>query len=427
MKNSNKFARQPVQRGFLRKTTHGIAFVTLSAGLAFNTACAQDSTQKALEQARTELHRAVQDGRIAGAAHLVVRDGKTIYSEAAGLSDIDEKTSFKADSILRIYSMTKPIVSVGAMRLYEQGKFKLDDPVALYIPAFSNATVLQKVGDKAERVVPKRPMSIRDVLRHGTGYSYGDEERAREFYEREGMRYWGPADMFPPKMSIKMAAEALARIPALHHPGERFTYGFSTDLLGRLIEVWSSQPLDVHLQQAVFAPLEMVDTGFSVPKDKRGRFTTCHTLRDGKFAVADKAASSPFNDGFEFLSGGGGLVSTVPDYANFCQMLVDGGQFKGRRLLKEDTVKLMFTDQLNGVAGPFQFGLGFAISEVKLGSGQSQREATQYSWGGYASTDFRIVPGERLIQIFARQQVPSSHDLAGKLFATVWAQDLRRK
>ena len=130
--------------------------------------------------------------------------------------------------------MSKPIVTVAAMTLYEQGKFKLDDPVARFIPAFSSATVITKVGDKVQRVAPKRPISIRDVLCHATGYSYGDEAAVREFYEREGMRYWGPADMFPPRMTIEKAAEALARIPALHQPGEQFTYGFNTDLLGRL-------------------------------------------------------------------------------------------------------------------------------------------------------------------------------------------------
>jgi CubicO group peptidase (beta-lactamase class C family) len=305
---------------------------------------------------------AVQDGRIAGGAHLVVRDGRTLYSEAAGFGDIQEQTPFTADSILRIYSMSKPITSVAAMRLFEQGKFGLDDPVARFIPAFTNATVLETVDGKPRQVPPKRPITVRDVLRHTTGYSYGDEASVREFYEREGLRYWGPHQLFPPKMTIARAAEALARVPALHHPGEKFTYGFSTDLLGRLIEIWSGEPLDRYLQRAVFEPLEMTDTGFAVPREKRARFTSCHTLAEGKLAVVDPAASSPFNDGFEFLSGGGGLVSTVRDYANFCQMLVDGGQFKGRRLLQPETLRLMFTDQLDGVDGANRFGLGFAMT-----------------------------------------------------------------
>jgi CubicO group peptidase (beta-lactamase class C family) len=226
--------------------------------------------------------------------------------------------------------------------------------------------------------------------------------------------------MLPPRMNIAQAAEALARIPALHHPGVRFTYGFNTDLLGRLIEIWSGKPLDEYLRQAVLEPLEMVDTGFSIPPEKRARFASCHTLQDGKLAIVDKAASSTFNEGFEFLSGGGGLVSTVRDYANFCQMLVDDGEYKGKQLLKPETIELMFTDQLNGVAGDFRFGLGFAIAEVAIGSGENAGKRNQYSWGGYASTDFRLLPEQHLFQLVVRQRVPSSHDFANRLFSIIY-------
>lgn len=372
-------------------------------------------------RATAELRRAVQDKRITGGVHLVVRDGNTLHSEAAGFADISAKAPFAADSILRIYSMSKPITSVAAMRLFEQGKFGLEDPLTKFIPAFTNATVLETVDGKPREVPPKRPITVRDVFRHTTGYSYGDEISVRERYEREGLRYGGPHELFPPKMTIARAAEALARVPALHHPGEKFTYGFNTDLLGRLIEIWSGESLDRYLQRTVFEPLEMTDTGFSVPEEKRSRFTSCHKLSDGKLGVIDAATSSPFNDGFEFLSGGGGLVSTVRDYANFCQMLVDDGQFKGRRLLKPETLRLMFTDQLGGVDGTNRFGLGFAIDDVMLGSGAAQRKAACYRWGGYASTQFAVVPEERLLQIFALQQLPYTEELAKQQFAIVYA------
>ena len=381
----------------------------------------RDIAPQSIGRARSQLHAAVEAGEMAGGVHLVVRDGKTCHLEVAGVCDIEDRRPFKADTLLRIYSMTKPITSVAAMTLFELGKFDLDDPVSKFIPAFAETTVLEGDGDSQKTVPAKRPITIRDVFRHTTGYSYGDGKPGlRKYYEREGMLYRPPAGMLPPKMNIEQAAEALARIPALHHPGERFTYGFNTDLLGRLIEVWSGKPLDQYLQHAVLEPLEMVDTGFSIPKDKRARFASCHTLQDGKLTIVDKAASSPFNDGFEFLSGGGGLVSTVRDYANFCQMLVDDGKFKGKRLLKPDTIRLMFTDQLNGVAGGFRFGLGFAIAEVEIGSGENARKRPQYSWGGYASTDFRLVPEERLFQIFVRQRVPSSHELANRLFPIIY-------
>lgn len=374
-----------------------------------------------LARTQADLHGAVQEGRIVGGYHLAVRDGITLYTEAVGFADLKARTPFAADSILRIYSMTKPITSVAAMMLFEQGKFGLDDPVARFIPAFTNATVLETIDGKTCQVPPKRPITVRDVLRHTTGYGYGDETAVREFYEREGLRYWGPHELFPPQMSIARAAEALVRVPALHHPGEQFTYGFSTDLLGRLIEVWSGEPLDRYLQRAVFEPLEMTDTGFSVPKEKRHRFASCHLLQQGKLAVVDPADSSPFNDGFEFLSGGGGLVSTVCDYANFCQVLVNDGEFKGRRLLKPDTLRLMFTDQLDDVDDAHRFGLGLAIDDVVLGSGAGQRQVTSYRWGGYASTQFAVVPEERLFQILALQQLPYTEELATQQFAIVYA------
>jgi len=154
-------------------------------------------------------------------------------------------------------------------------------------------------------------------------------------------------------MTIAEAADLLAQIPAAHQPGASFTYGFSTDLLGRLVEIWSGMSLDQYMQEAIFTPLEMVDTGFSVPKGKQDRFSSCQKWEGDKHFVADKAATSPYLGGFDFLSGGGGLVSTMQDYANFCQMLVDGGEFNGTRILEPATLELMFTDQLAGVSEDF--------------------------------------------------------------------------
>ncbi len=192
------------------------------------------------------------------------------------------------------------------------------------------------------------------------------------------------------------------------------------DLLGRLVEVWSGMALDEYLQEAIFTPLEMVDTSFSVPSSKQDRFASCHKWEDGEHFVADKAASSPFLDGFEFLSGGGGLVSTMQDYANFCQMLVDGGEFNGNRILEDSTLALMFTDQLSGTAGDFRFGLGFAMDDIELGAGDTKRSATIYFWAGYANTSFEIVPEARLFQIFMRQSIPNNHDVANAVFPLVY-------
>jgi len=379
-------------------------------------------SRKALDEARVELERRIASGSIAGGAHMVVRNGKVIYFHVAGVDDIEDRTPLRADSIVRIYSMTKPIVSVAAMTLWEQGKFELDDPVAKFIPAFENARVLVEQGDSHEMVSLERPISIRDVFRHTTGYSYGrDVPVFSEYYEKEGMLYDDVHGMFPPDKTISEAADSLARIPAAHQPGAAFTYGFSTDLLGRLIEIWSGMRLDEYLRQAVFTPLEMIDTGFSVPDAKRDRFTSCHKWEGDAHVVADKAETSPFLDGFEFLSGGGGLVSTMQDYANFCSMLVAGGEFNGTRILDDSTLELMFTDQLSGAAGDFHFGLGFEISEVELGVGDAQRRVSVYRWGGYANTYFEVVPEASMFQVFMRQSIPSDHGIARALFPIVYA------
>ena len=367
-----------------------------------------------LEKARAELQKAVADGQVVAAAHLVVKDGKPIYHEVVGLNDADDKTPFKADSIVRIYSMSKALTSVAAMTLFDQGKFQLDDPVSKYIPAFEKTTVMEKDGDSWKTVPARRQITVRDLFRHTSGYSYGGEPQYKGRFAKEGLTYGPPMGMYPPRISLEKAAEAWAKIPAVDHPGSRFIYGLNTDLLGRLIEIWSGKPLDVYMQEGVCKPLEMVDSGFSIPLEKRSRFASCHTVKDGKSIVVDKGTTSQFSEGFGFLSGGGGMVSTMSDYANFCQMLVDGGTFKGRQILKPATLQEMFTNQMKEAAGPMQFGLGFAINEVKLGTGSDQVVDQQFSWAGYATTDFRVFPGQKMFQIYLRQHLPSAYEFNRK-------------
>ncbi|MCR9295251.1 MAG: serine hydrolase [bacterium] len=371
-------------------------------------------------EAASRVERAVESGEVAGASHLVVRRGEVIHSFSAGVRDIETGEPLQGDTVVRIYSMTKPITSVAAMTLFETGKFQLDDPIAKFIPAFSQSTVWDSAAKKG--IAPKRPITVRDVFRHTTGYAYGgngDEELERRYHEA-GLKYRPPAGMLPPDMSIEEAADRLATIPAHHHPGERFTYGFSSDLLGRLIEIWSERPLDQYLEEAVLAPLEMNDTAFQVRPDARARFASCHTTVDGRLAIVDKSTDSQFANGFKFLSGGGGLVATLNDYAKFCEMLVSGGKRRQVQILKPDTLQLMYTDQLGDIPGDFRFGLGFAIKDINVGEGDQPRQVQEYSWGGYASTDFRLVPEMKLFQIFIRQQIPSNHGLADESFRSVY-------
>ena len=402
--------------------------VALLSGSPLSSLCFADDSPDVLgsrhqSEASELVDHAITEGQVAGAVHLVARNGTTIYVHVAGVRDIEDGDPIDADTIVRIYSMTKPITSVAAMTLYERNKYKLDDPISTYIPAFERSMVWDQ--QKQTAVPPKRPITVRDAFRHTTGYSYdGDDDATlRRRYQEAGLLYRPPLETLPPDMTIEEMASRLASIPAHHHPGEQFTYGYSTDLLGRLIEIWSNKTLDEYIRESVLKPLKMDDTYFVVSADKQHRFASCHTLKAGKLTVLDKSTSSPYRQGFKFLSGGGGLTSTANDFAKFCQFLLDEGRAHGVQVLKPDTVRLMFQDQLDAVPGDFRFGLGFAIGDVDVGSGPSRRQVTQYSWGGYASTEFRVVPELKLYQVFIRQHVPYQSEVAAKVFESILSTD----
>lgn len=397
--------------------------IYISSGLAYEKA----KDQKNYSSIANRISEEIQKGNIVGAAHLVVQDGEAIFEYYGGASDAEDNSPIKNDTIVRIYSMSKPITSVAAMKLYEEGKFKLEDPISKYIPAFKNSTVMVETDGVWKRVKPKRQINVRDVFTHSTGYGYGAFSPIpglEASYKKYGMKYRGPAGMFPPDMTIEEAANALAKIPAKHHPGEKFTYGFSTDLLGRLIEVWSGKSLDVYLRESLFNPLGMTDTGFKVPASKMNRFASCHTYKNGKQSIIDKSAKSPYLKGFKFLSGGGGLVSTMEDYSKFCSMLANSGRFQNQQILSKKTMELIFqnhlTEDKNQKSGGFKFGLGFAIGYETFGNGDLSVSAKRYSWGGYASTDFHVVPSRNFYQIFIRQTIPTRSGLARELFKDVY-------
>ncbi len=366
---------------------------------------------------RSTLDSDVASKRSAGAAQLVMIDGRVAYSHSAGYRDIGEKLPFTQDTVVRMYSMTKPITSVVAMILHERGAFLLDDPISKYIPEFAATSVIGDPASKQMPVKPKRPLTVRDCFRHTTGYSYGEDFRVTAFHIRERLTYRPPSGMYPPDMTIEQAAAAMSRIPALHHPGEKFTYGHSTDLLGRLIEVWAGKPLDHVFDELIIKPLGMKDTAFQVSGRLKSRFASTYYQKDGDLNVQDSYAVSDYNKGFKFLGGGSGLVSTIRDYAIFCNMLVNNGKHGRHQVIKPETLQQMFTDQLAGIAGGFQFGLGFAIDNVKIGAASSSRMAKSYAWGGYASTTFQVIPELKLVNIVVQQQVPTYDALGNTLSA----------
>ena len=318
----------------------------------------------------------VDDGRIAGAIGMILRHGKVAYFDEWGMRDMAARDAMAADDIFRIYSMSKPITSVAVMMLYEEGRFFLSDPIGRYIPELASLPVAKLAEATSMENIPteraRRPVTIQDLLRHTSGLSYGifSNTPVDSLYNRSFV-------LFRPNLA-DMVTE-LGKIPLMYQPGTEWNYSVSTDVLGRLVEVVSGQPLDEFLQERILGPLGMVDTGFHVPEKDLDRLTRtyAHVGEDQSLALGDTVA---FSRPTTLFSGGGGLVSTTHDYARFAQMLLNGGELDGARLLSRKTIELMTTDHL-GDAGTgwlspgWGFGLGFTVKNV-AGLDGMQKTAT---------------------------------------------------
>ena len=379
--------------------------------------------------------RYIEPGKIAGCQVAVLRHGAVGYFKSFGSMDLEREKPVADDTIWRIYSMTKPMVGVGLMTLYERGHFQLSDPVSRWIPAWRDLRVKERQPDGSVKLVdPKRPMSVRDALMHTTGLGWGVDgelpsmERFLELmYELRGGR----------DGTLETMVNNLAGFPLEFHPGEQWLYGVSTDVCGYLIEQMSGQRLDDYLRETVFEPLQMKDTGFSVPDSEIDRFAANYgRTRYKTLKLIDDPERSSYRRPPTFLSGGGGLVSTTEDYARFCQMLVNGGELDGVRVLGRKTVDLMRTNHLPGNGELRQFavpggygevgfdGVGFGLTmAVGLGEAATQSigSAGDYYWGGAASTIFWIDPNESLAVIFMTQLMPSgTFNFRGQLRALVY-------
>jgi CubicO group peptidase (beta-lactamase class C family) len=342
----------------------------------------------------------VDDEKIAGATVVVARKGKIALFETFGMMDTEAKKPMAKDTILRFYSMSKPITSVAVMMLYEEGKIKLDDPVSKYAPQFKGLKVYAESGNQDAT----RPVTVRDLLRHTSGLTYGI------FGNTAVDKMYRERNVLDRESSLEDMAGKLSEIPLLYQPGTRWHYGVSTDMLGYLVERVSGRPLDEFFKKKIFRPLGMKDTAFHVPPRKAGRFAACYRPKlTGGLAVMDDPAKSSYLQKPAMLSGGGGLVSTAPDYLRFCQMLLNKGQLDGKRLLRAETVQMMTRNQLpDGVSRGDSggFGLGFSVrtEDGKLPKGE-------YGWGGAASTHFWISPRDDLIVIALSQRMPYSGQL----------------
>ena len=376
-----------------------------------------------LERIRPVMQDYVDDGHIAGFLTAVARRGKIVHFETIGMRDIENNKPIEADTIFRIHSMSKPITSVAVMMLYEEGHFQLDTPVSDFIPEFKNMEVYNE--DQTEISDAKKEVTIKHLLTHTAGLTYGWGGEPVDKRYRE-------ANMFERGATLADMAKKLSAIPLVHEPGERWTYGVSTDVLGYLVEVVSGMPFEEFLQTRLFKPLGMVDTAFSVPLEKLDRFAALYELnkeggmkgdkgkekkmdgdKDRKMRLERVEKDPPLKNGeIRFFPGGGGaLVSTAPDYMRFCQMLLNGGELEGVRILKAETVERMRYPHHDD-----WFGLGFAIVNDKE-SKDTPESIGSYSWGGAAGTIFWIDPEKELIGLLMTQisDVSSSHDQFKKL------------
>lgn len=357
----------------------------------------------------------VDEGRLAGTTTLIARRGKIAYLDSYGLADIERGKSMEKDTIVRIYSMTKPVTSVAAMLLYEEGHFQLSDPVSKFLPELKDLRVYESgEGDAIKTRPAAREMTIRDLLSHTSGLSHGmlSTGPIADAYKLHGVSP-GIRGQNGSKTLAEMV-KRLTRVPLANDPGAEWRYGVSTDVLGRLVEVISGKPLDVFFEERIFRPLKMTDSGFSVPKGKRKRFAVNYgPSADGKTVVYDDSKTSRYRKRPTFFAGGAGLVSTAEDYWRFCQMLLNGGELDGVRLLSPKTVELMTTDHLPDDwpdIGPYPgsgFGLGFAVTR-NVARSWTLGSVGNYGWGGFASTWFWIDPKEELIVVFMTQLLPAS-------------------
>ncbi|HEX6996906.1 MAG TPA: serine hydrolase domain-containing protein [Gammaproteobacteria bacterium] len=352
----------------------------------------------------------VADGQLAGTVTLVARHGKVAYFEAAGFRDREAGVPMRTDAIFRIASQTKAIVSVGAMMLVEEGKLSLSDPVGEHLPEFQKTKVaVPSSGNDYAVVDALRPITIRDLLTHTSGFGYGTG-LGGDRWAAAGIQSWYFANRDEP---IRETVARMASLPAQAQPGERWIYGYSTDILGAVIEVVSGMPLDRYLEERIFAPLGMTDTYFYLPPAKRDRLAVVYSRRDGRIARAPdegQVGQGEYVDGPRVsFSGGAGLVSTAADYARFLQMLLNGGELDGRRLLSRKTVELMTVNHLGDVEfRPGEgFGLGFAVVE-DVGARGAPGSVGEFGWGGAYHTTYWVDPREDLVVVYLTQLLPSN-------------------
>jgi len=381
----------------------------------------------ALERIAPALQSYVDSGQFPGFLALVARHGKLAYLSAGGWMDMEHRRAMSPDAVFRIYSLTKPIASAAVMQLYERGTLRLDDPVSKYIPAFA-AVKVYAGGSAAAPVLhdPERPMTLADLLTHTSGLTYGfiGNTPADSIYRRAGLNN--------PHWTLAQLSDSLAHLPLAFSPGSRWNYGYSIDVLARVVEVVSGMTFDRYLDSAVFRPLGMSLTAFHVTPAMEGHVTTAYMRGvDGKLQPTVPAIAPEFTPEGRMLSGGGGLLSTASDYLRFAQMLLNGGELDGHRVLKRETVALMMRNHLPAGLTPIPpvtpdwppgrngFGYGGAV-RVDSDTALPGSPGT-FRWAGAASTFFWIDPQADLVAMVWTQHLPPAWSLDARFQRLVYA------
>lgn len=368
-----------------------------------------------LREATRLLERFVAEQKIAGAVAGVSRNGRLAYLEAVGVQDVESRTRMTDASVFRIYSMTKAVTSVAAMMLHEQGKFQLSDPVSKYLPAFDRVAVQETGGGTRP---PTAPITVRDLLLHTSGLSH----RNAEIYQESNVRVrTDTLDQFVNK---------IVGVPLMEDPGTRYRYSEGTTVVGRLVEIWSGQSFETFVQERILEPLRMSDTGFHVRPDQRARFTTVYRGAQGQpLTPFEIEPIVPFTERPTLIEGAVGLVSTVPDFLRFSQMLANGGELDGVRLLRTGTVSPMVgnglsEDVLAARRGPMGWGLANVNVLMDAEGVNYPARAGEYGWDGSAGTIFWIDPADRLITVLMTQIQPANPDGLRQRFKTLVHQAL---
>ncbi|MDC6387617.1 serine hydrolase [Maribacter sp. PR1] len=381
----------------------------------------QGMSPERLDRIDLMLKNEISKDNLPGAVALIARNGKVVFHEAYGMANSEKGKEMEKDAIFRIASQTKAITATAVMILWEEGKFKLDDPISKYIPQFEAAQILDTFNE-ADSTYTTKPaenqITIRDLITHTSGIGYGmidGDERFRKIYAKAGI-----IDAFTSKkILIGDNIKKLATLPLHHEPGEAWTYSEGLDVLGYLIEIVSGMPFDEFLSTRIFEPLQMNDTYFYLPKEKADRLVSVQYKDGNKW----KNFSTPVfeidypNSGGTFFSGGAGLSSTAKDYATFLQMYLNGGELNGKRLLSRTTVYSILSNQIGTIwDGGKDYGLAFEIVNEKGAMSGGEGSEGTFSWGGYFNTQYFADPQENIIGIIMKQTQGPVNDYTGWKF-----------